>query len=617
MLYAKVVFGLPIEGPFDYIVPACLHKNIKPGFRVLVPFGHQKKVGYVVALTRKTSIKNLRALIDLLDDAPLLGKFTLLLTKELAEYYCCSWGEAIETAIPAQLRKARKFLIGKIFESAVSKAPVEVLLLQDLEGRQRWECYLAAIKEVIAKNKSAIILLPDVSSVLKARELVSLKLDCEVEALYRRQLKAVQEWKKIREGRIKVVVGTRSAVFAPFDNLGLIIIDEEQDSVYKQDQVPHYHAREVALMRAKLEGAKIILGSVSPSLESFYLCQQLPGNNSRYQLIPRQKPLAEIKIIDTRNVPLALRGNRGGFSKYFADLIAEALAAKSKILLFVNRRGFATFVSCPHCHTVIRCQRCNTNLVYHFKENILSCHYCNFKMQPPTICPHCNSAYIRYSGTGTEKIESELSREFPQAAIKMVDNLNQLDMNAADIFIATEGIFNRLECTFDLSAALFIDNSLNRHDLRAAEKTLALLLKLLEITKSKMYLETGLAHHHCFRALAENKISTFYEEELKQRRQLDFPPYQHLALVKIRGLRESRVRETAEEIFKKLNKANKGSKIKIMSVNPAQPSKLRGNFYWQILLRSDNAKRISRFLKMHLKDRSYSGIIVTVDVDPL
>jgi primosomal protein N' (replication factor Y) len=238
-------------------------------------------------------------------------------------------------------------------------------------------------------------------------------------------------------------------------------------------------------------------------------------------------------------------------------------------------------------------------------------------MQPPTICPHCNSAYIRYSGSGTEKIESELSREFPQAAIKMVDNLSQLDMSAADIFIATEGIFSQSECMFDLSAALAIDNSLNRPDLRAAEKTLALLLKLLEITKTKMFLQTGLAHHHCFRALAENKISTFYEEELKGRRQLDFPPYQHLALVKIRGLKESRVRETAGAIFEKLKEANKTSLIKIMSVNPAHPSKLRGNFYWQILLRSDNAQRITRFLKMHLKHLPHSGIIVTVDVDPL
>jgi len=617
MLYAKVVFGLPIEGPFDYIVPAGLEKNIQPGCRVLVPFGRQKKVGYIVATSRKSTIKNLKSLIDLLDDAPLLDKTALLLARELSEYYCCSWGEAIETAIPEQFRRPRKFSIGAATESKAPKPRAEVLLLQDLEGGLRWNIYCAAIKEAIENNKAALVLLPDINAAIKARELIAAKMNCETGILYRKQAGAAELWLKIKEGKVKVVVGTRSTVFAPLNNLGLIIIDEEHSSVYKQDQVPHYHVREVALMRSNLTGAKLILGGISPSLESLYLYQQGAGRGWQYQVILRQRPLPEIKVIDTKSFPAALRGNKTGFSKYFTDIISQALASQSKVLLFANRRGFATFLSCPRCKTATSCPRCNTNLVFHFKDNILACHYCNFKMPPPKICPDCNSAYIRYSGSGTEKIESELAREFPQARINIVDNLSRLDISSADIFIATEGIFSQSQQEFDITASLSIDNSLNRHDLRAAEKTFALLLSLLGLTKTKMFIQTGLAHHHCLRALAENKISTFYEEELKQRRELDFPPYQHLGLVKIRGPKESQVREAAENIFKKLKDANKSSKVKIISLNPAQPPKLRGNFYWQVLLRSDNAKRLARFLKLHLKDTRHSGIIVTVDIDPI
>ncbi len=613
MLYARVVFGLPIEGPFDYVVPPEFRQNIKPGSRVLVPFGNRTKVGYVVSLARKTSVKNLKAIIDLLDDAPLLDGNMLLLARQLAEYYCCSWGEAIETALPEQFRRAKKFSVGTLTAPVAGKAGARVLLLQDLGGEERWKIYLAAIKETIADNRGVIILLPDIDTVLKRKDFISSRLNCEAGVLYRKQPMAVQEWARIREGRVKIVVGSRSAVFAPFGNPGLIIIDEEQEGVYKQDQVPHYHAREIALMRCNLTGAKLILGSILPSLESFYLCR----GDREYQLIPRQDPPAQIKIIDSSKFPAAWQRKTAGLPRYLTDIVAEALTSKNKLLLFVNRRGFATFLSCPHCNTVIRCPRCNTNLVYHFKDNNLGCRYCNFKMEPPNICPKCNSAYIRYSGAGTEKIESELSREFPQARIKRVDKLDQLEINAADIFIATEVIFGYPQCDFDFSAALFIDNSLNRPDLRAAERTLALLLNLLRLTKVKMFIRTGLAHHHCLRAIANNDIKMFYEEELKERRQLGFPPYQHLALVKVRGMREAQVKETAGGIFKGLKEKNKNNKIKIVSLNPGQPPKLRGNFYWQILLRSDNARRISRFLKIHLKYFSHSGIIVTVDVDPL
>jgi primosomal protein N' (replication factor Y) len=236
-------------------------------------------------------------------------------------------------------------------------------------------------------------------------------------------------------------------------------------------------------------------------------------------------------------------------------------------------------------------------------------------MPLPKLCPECNSGYIKYSGTGTEKVESELSRIFPQARIKVLD-ASQINPEDADIFVATESILGA-KYNFDLVVTLFIDNSLNRIDFRASEKTFRLLSGLLALTKEKLLIQTGIPKHHVFTSLAEKDINSFYTQELQQRKQLHFPPYSHLALVKMRGSKESQVKDSSNALFKRLNDRNKGGGVKIISLNAAQPAKLRGNFYWQILLRSTSAQKISKFLKINLKDFRHSGIIVTVDIDPL
>lgn len=303
--------------------------------------------------------------------------------------------------------------------------------------------------------------------------------------------------------------------------------------------------------------------------------------------------------------------------QYLEDMIRQALDSKSKILLFLNRKGFATFVSCHHCNIILKCPRCNINLVYYFKDNILRCHHCNFKMQAPVICPNCNSGYIRYSGIGTEKIESELARLFPQTKIKRLETAKELDINAADIFVATESIVKEAGCKFDLVTVLSIDNSLNRIDFRSAEKTFGLLVKLLRLTDKKIIIQTGLPNHHCFKALQNKDAGIFYTEELKQRKQLGFPPYKHMALVKLRGKNQAKVQKVSQALFERLKGVKANKSVKIVSVNPGNFPKLRGNFYWQILMKAGSCFAITRFMKIHLKNFLHSGIIVTVDIDPL
>ncbi|MFH0827223.1 MAG: primosomal protein N' [Candidatus Omnitrophota bacterium] len=613
MLYALVVLGIPVEGPFDYLVPPDLEKTIKPGQRVWVSFGARRMLGFVVGLSRQTQIKDPKKILEILDEGYALDKKMLSLTRELSRYYCCSWGEAIETALPPGLRKGRKMSIAPIRPERPLLRQ-ELMVLHDLDEAAKWDVYLSKIKDTLGAKRSVLVLFPDHSAVLKARQKFHEALGIMPILLYRKQAAETSEWLKIREGRSQVVLALRSGIFAPLPDLGLVIIDAEHDQAYKQDQVPHYHARDVALMRVNREKASLILASASPTLESIYLTRK---GKMKYVFIPRKAPFPEIKILDLKRLSYKERKKNLFLSRYLEDAINATLSEKGKVLLFLNRKGFATFAYCHTCGFIQRCPRCDVHLVYYFNEKLLRCHRCSFKTLPPEICPHCLAGYIKYSGTGTQKVESELARTFPHAHIQRIEDFDNLDLKEVDMAISTSAIIKHPGCHFDLVAVLGIDNSLNRMDWRASEKTFGLLIGLLGLTDKKMIIQTSSPDHICFQALFKKDISLFYEEELRQRKQLNFPPHKHMIFVKFRGKIEEKVKEVSHAFFKRINEANGQRDIRVVSVNRAQPSQLRGNYYWQVLLIAKYPKKASLFLKINLKDFSHSGIIVTVDVDPV
>jgi primosomal protein N' (replication factor Y) (superfamily II helicase) len=472
-------------------------------------------------------------------------------------------------------------------------------VLSFVQGQERMPVYLKEIKEVLATRHSVIVLFSDIAAAEKAKETIQKSLGTEALVAFRNQAKESEVWKKIRLADYCIVLGSRSTIFAPVNNLGLIIIDQEENQVYKQEQVPHYHAREVALMRAEIEGAKVILGSHCLSLESFYLAQK---NKLDYELIPSNLAYPLVKVIDLRRLAYAQRKSKSMFSDFLIDAIQATLAEKGKILLVINRRGFATAAVCHNCGLALKCPRCNINLVFHFDEDKLKCHHCNFKMEVPKICPSCNAGYIKYSGIGTEKVESELSRIFPQGK----DN----------IFVSTGSVEKYQGGSFDLIGVMLIDNSLNRVDFRAGEKTFSLLMGLVGLTSKKIIIQSSNVNHHCFQALINNDPQLFLKKELSVRKQLNFPPFRHMILLKIRGANLEKVKQFGADLFARLS-AIKTTSIKILSFNPGQPAKLRGNFYYQILIRASSTEKASNFLKLHLKETHSSGIIVTVDVDPI
>ncbi|MCX5694173.1 MAG: primosomal protein N' [Candidatus Omnitrophica bacterium] len=598
MLYANVVLGLPIEGPFDYLVSVDLESKINIGVRVWVNFRNKKVVAYVVELNNKTKIKQVKEILSVIDTYPVLNESLLLLTKRLAQYYCCSWGEAIDAALPDELRKGSK----------VDLVSSDSVLPQDdcprslfVQGFDRMPVYLREIKKSLVEKKSVIFLCSNIVMVKKVEEAVRDSLGVGVFIAYRKQPDEAEVWSKIKQADNCVVVGTRSGIFSPVNNLGLIIIDQEDDQVYKQEQVPHYHAREVALMRAQIQGAKVVLGSHCLSLESYYSLQK---DKLDLEVIPAKLTYPQVKVIDVRRLAYAERKNRSMFSKFLVDAIQIALLEKGKILLVINRKGFATTVACHNCGVALKCPRCNINLVLHFDGNELKCHHCNFKMPLPKICPNCSAGYIKYFGLGTEKVESELARIFPQARI------------GQDIVVATGAVFSQQELNFDLIGVMVIDDSLNRVDYRAAEKTFFMLSGIINLTSKKVIIQSSNSGHHCFQALIKNDPQLFLKEELKQRRQMNFVPFSHMILLKMRGRDLDKVKKSAQSLFQRLSEIKTNS-LKLLSLNPGQPAKLRGNFYYQILMRTPNVERANRFIKLHLKDGHYSGIIVTVDVDPV
>jgi len=282
----------------------------------------------------------------------------------------------------------------------------------------------------------------------------------------------------------------------------------------------------------------------------------------------------------------------------------------------VNRKGFATFAACQSCGAPLQCPRCELNLVYYFEEGKLRCNHCNFTMEKPSICPACNAGYIKFTGVGVEKVESELSRLFPQGRIKTIKIAEPLKVADADIFVSTSGILKKTE-EFDMVAALSVDHALNRIDFRASEKVFSMLVGLRGLAKKLLVIQTMLPRHHVFEAIEKNNFSLFYEKDLSLRKQLQFPPFWHFVALRLRGRSQQKVKETAENWFQRFRVSNTGKKLQCVSVGPGSFPKLRGNYYYQILLKSPRVKIINDFLKLHLKKMRHSSIIVTIDVDPL
>lgn len=615
MKYAKVALGLPVDTLFDYLIPDNLTPECRAGKRVLIPFAKRTILGYVVKLASVSNVPGIRPLIKIIDPVAVLTKKLLGLTRMVSEYYCCSWGEAIQAALPLGIRKGLPVNIGNIDMDKVIPDGFRVTFLQYTTSQEKNEFYAAEIAGALGRKSSVLILSAEIKSCVKIHNSLRERYAGKVGITYRKQ-KIKEElavWEKARNSDIDILVGTRPAVFAPFPDLGLIIVDEEGAYGYKEEQAPYYHARDVALMRAKEEGIPVILSAQVPSLESYYAIKY-----AKYGLLnpaPEQAAHPKITVVDMKLHSYSGYKGRTMLSAALEDRIHKALSADKKVIIFMNRKGFARYAYCKMCGFMLTCTACSSKLVFYSEEKKLLCNSCGLKKDMVSVCPACGAQYIKYAGFGIEKLINQLNLLFPQAKISRIDKEHQVPDADFQILVATEMIFHRDDIPrANLAAALDMDSALSIVNFRGNEKMFSLLYRLRSLCSDELMVQTRMAERFSGKEFLSLDINKLYDCELKERKALGLPPFMRLAQLNLRAKDPERARKAAFKLYEELNGADK--KISVFEPIESTPFKIRGKYRFHILLKAKNPLSFKGFLKKYLKKARHSGIVTVVDIDP-
>ena len=492
-----------------------------------------------------------------------------------------------------------------------------VFLLFGVTGSGKTEIYLRALAQVIAAGKRGICLIPEIALTQQTVERFASRFPGRVAVLHSGLSPGEQfdEWQWIMEGNCDVVIGPRSALFAPLSNLGLIIIDEEHEWTYKQeDKTPRYHARDVAIKLAQLSNAVVILGSATPDVGSFHKAQQ-----GEYQLVelkeritPRgYSPLPEVSIIDLREELKV--GNTSLFSRFLLAAMQETLAQSEQIILFLNRRGTATFVRCRSCGFVFRCPRCSIAFTYHSLEKRLICHRCRYSIPVPRSCPQCFQHHLSFMGIGTQRIEEEMGYFFPEARLLRWDRdvitrkyaheelLKDFRDHKADVLIGTQMIAKGLDLPqVTLAGIISADTGLNFPDFRSSERTFQLLCQVAGragrgIKAGKVIIQTYSPENYAIQAAAKHDYRAFYQQEIKYRQEYNYPPFSQLIRLVYAHTNNDRCHLAAEKMshFILKEKEKRGlSDLNLIGPTPAFPARIRGRYRWQIILCACNPAQV-------------------------
>lgn len=659
--FADIAIAIPVDRIFTYRLPESIAQNAEVGKRVFVPFRNKDVVGYIVGLRGADDTPGIKEVKGIIDESPIISPHLMELTRWVSETYLSSWGEALAATIPAVLKKGKVAIRQKkqieeeekprpskpldltveqksVLKSVLAKIDAEshrVFLLHGITASGKTEVYLQAIEKVLSKGRTSIVLVPEIALTPQTVERFISRFGDSVALVHSALVGSVRykEWKRIKDGSAKIVVGARSAVFSPVRNLGLIIIDEEHETSYKQEDAPRYHARDVAIMRARLASAPVILGSATPSLESFYLAEKKKIELVRLTKRIEEKSLPRVKIVDMR-MELATRKKLVMFSRVLTDAIERVLARGEQAMIFLNRRGFSTYINCKKCGFLLKCKSCDSVMVYHYETKKLVCHYCNRRMTPPEVCPECRSSYMKYFGIGTEKVESELARLFPGARIARMDTdsmskrgsharvLADFKKHEVDILVGTQMIakghdFPRVTLVGVINA----DVTLNLPDFRASERTFNLLTQVGGRAgrggeAGEVIVQTYAPGHYSILAASKHDYEKFYAEEIKSRRELFFPPFSHIIKLTVRARNEKWTEESAEGLKKFLEKNLKNPDI--LGPAPAPVSRVRGYYRWNVLVRGKNRSLMCAGLgKALLSYKRPRGTLLAVDVDPI
>ena len=525
-----------------------------------------------------------------------------------------------------------------VITGQIHAASSATTLVHGITGSGKTEVYIRAIDEVIRQGRQAIVLVPEISLTPQTKQRFRSRF--ERVAVLHSHLSAIErhwQWQRIVEGDIDVVVGARSAIFAPTPQLGLIVLDEEHDASFKQDNVPRYQTRDVAIKRARIEEIPLVLGSATPSLESWQQAQQ-----GRFELVrlPQRvlnRPLPDVATIDLRTEQQT-RGSRGAIGRQMHQEIQRALRDAGQVILLLNRRGFSTSIQCPQCGHVVKCDDCDIALTHHREKDHVRCHYCDYQATAPARCPECQFDAIRYAGLGTQKLEAEVRRRFPEASVLRMDSdsmqrpgsheqaLAQFRAGAVQILVGTQMIAKGLDFpNVTLVGVINADTALHFPDFRSAERTFQLVTQVAGRTGrgdkgGRVLVQTFSPEHPAIQAAARHDYSAFAANELPIRQQFGYPPYGRMIRLVVQGPQEKTAEDFSEQLSDQLATAIAQSVETVRLLGPAAApiSKLRGRFRFHLLLQAANGKTLRSLVAATVQGIKCPGDLqLMIDVDPL
>ncbi len=736
-LYADIVFDRPMDHAFTYAVGSPLAETIGVGKRVRVPFGRGDRpvIGYCIGVHDNRPGRAVKEVLAVLDEEPLFTDHLLRLTRWMADYYLCAWGQVLNAVVPAGAREqagtqrrlfveavpeaeltdpvpalpakqaavlARLRESGKpidvkqlqrqascgsgpikallerglvrqvvrrvdkgpaageetaaegpitlngdqlrawaVLEPALREGGFRAFLLHGVTGSGKTEIYLRAIEEVVRQGKEAIVLVPEIS--LTPQTVARFRGRFGQVAVLHSHLGNAErgaQWRQVYGGKVQVVVGARSAVFAPTRNTGLIVIDEEHEGSFKQDTTPRYHGRDVAVMRARLENIPILLGSATPSLESWHNAQR--GAYTMLSLPQRvlDRPLPPVQLVDLRHQP-PRRGRPSALSDELVHAMQKALREGGQVILLLNRRGFATHVHCPSCGHVESCRFCDLALTYHKQRDVMLCHYCGFEQEPLQNCPACGHSAVRYQGLGTEKLEVEIQERFPEFVVRRMDSdtmrrpgshartLNAFKRGEIHILLGTQMIAKGLDFpNVTLVGVVNADLALHVPDFRSAERTFQLLSQVAGRAGrgprgGRVLVQTFTPEHPCIMHAAAHDYDAFVAGELAHRREHNYPPFHRLVRLVIRSREMEAGGEFAEKtaaVFQTALKAlaEQGpTEVRLLGPAEAPVFRLKGYFRYHFQLQSPSPGTLHKLLRAVLPTLNPpGGVELAVDVDP-
>jgi primosomal protein N' (replication factor Y) len=742
-LVATVVLPGGPAGEFDYLAPESLvagasqEVRLDVGRRIRVPLGRGNRsvVGYCVALgTRSVGGRKLKTVSAVLDRQPLLSPAMLRVTRWMADYYLCPWGQVLEAVVPAGVRQQagtrdvtmlsvaadvaprinelklpakqaevlriltaspkplspkelaarakctlapvnelrKKGLVAESIErmsnvadelgsakhakershqlnpdqvaalaainEALQAAAHRTILIHGVTGSGKTEVYIQAIQQVVRFGRQAILLVPEIS--LTPQTVARFRARFDRVAVLHSHMSDVERhehWRRIARGDVEVIVGARSAIFAPTPHLGLIVLDEEHESTFKQETAPRYHARDVALRRAADQKVPLVLASATPSLESWYRATQ-----GEYRLVemPRRVldlPMPAVCTIDLRN-EVHSKASRGAISRPLHRAMDEALRSGGQVILLLNRRGHSTHIQCPACGHAVRCPQCDLALTFHRHDSSAVCHYCDYHAAAPTACPNCKFSGIRFSGLGTQKLEVEVRARFPDCPCLRMDTDSMRSRGShekalaafrdgkARILLGTQMIAKGLDFpNVTLVGVINADTALHLPDFRAAERTFQLVTQVAGRTGrgpkgGRVLVQTLSPDAPAIVAALRHDLAAFARKELPHREALGYPPFASMIRIVVRGASQEAAHAWTEELTRCLKERVAGvtPAIRILGPAAAPMARLRGEYRFQVQLQSvdgDGLREVVRAVADEAK--TPDGVIWTIDVDPL